>query len=215
MVHHLQSSFDGCPVTINSDRRQLHTPINPECMEALFVYVYTDGDSVDVVFESVENGRWTTLGTQRVPSTCFGPLCVLNGAMLPTGSSLYGHTRGGCAYALGYSKSLTVSAPLPKTPAVLSQLVLGHQVISSTDSRPLQLDPNLPLTILHLHYPGRTLVTLAPATVGTVKHIVVASKDVDDASAELKIGSVSMLLGGVGTCSSLVSVGTSWLLLKS
>ena len=214
-MHHLQASHDGCPITVSSNRIQLHSSQDPEVLQAIFVYVYSESDTVDVVFEVLHSGSWTTLARQRVPVPLFGPLCIFNGTVLRCGSTLHAHTEGGKACVVGYSKTSPVSTARPAAGAILNQLVLGHQVLSSVDARVLQLDAQLPLSLLHLKYPGRIQLSLPAAAVGTIKHILVASKDAVDASAELRLGGVVVTLNSIGTCVSTVSLGTSWLLLKS
>lgn len=210
----LSASLDGCPLELREVPVLLHQNTDSESSNTVYVFAYPTSDAVvDLTLTTESSEQVSTVATRRLALPSYGASCVLQGCVLAPGTRLFATSAGGSSAALGYSIAAPCIPVYPAAKYVLHHMVFGEQTLALHDSRTVTLDANLPLCTLHLHTAhGR--VQLPVAAVGTMKHIVVATRAVPSGACFVELASGSVGLSRVGDALAVLCCGKSWIALN-
>lgn len=211
----LRVSEDGCPAVVTTSRTLVHASTDATMIDTLYVYAVPLGEGItDLVLSECDADTCTVVSRQRLKKPALSLVGVLTGHTQTQGTNLYANTEGGNVLLMGYCEQTPLGRSHPSATLVTKQLILGHQLIDIVDSRPVQIDSRVPLSLVHLHHPGVCRLFIAQGPTGASKQIILAGKTAAHAICEIKLSQGNVQLTQIGDCISLISIGVGWLFLR-
>tara|TARA_B100000676_G_scaffold309628_1_gene373754 strand:- start:211 stop:984 length:774 start_codon:yes stop_codon:yes gene_type:complete len=182
-------SDGGFPIKVTGEKTVVHTTVEgSDQLDTIYIFAYVSrrergpaaGVQVEVSVLDKSNSEYVLTSMTLPGLPCVSPTIIVNGHVKNNGARLRVRCLDGEVGVFGWYNRSTINVP-PSVNTLIGQMSLGYQIVSfSSDDETRVVDTATPITFITTSHTteGRACrATLGPAAVGTIKILVMSSKN--------------------------------------